>query len=119
MVTKGITVTGMTPTSDILQAQLEERIRFESLLADLSARFVLLPSEALDREIVDAQRRIGETLGIDGSTLGQPSPARRPAVDSHVGNPRKHSHSALSGGAVAPLGDQAGPGWPGGAVRLA
>jgi len=63
----------MNPPEGSLQAQLEERIRFETLLADLSARFVGLPAEALDREIEEAQRRICETLGLDRSTLGQPS----------------------------------------------
>ena len=63
----------MTPPQDDLRAQLEERIRFETLLADLSARFVGLRAEALDREIEDAQRRICETVGLDRSTLGQPS----------------------------------------------
>lgn len=68
----------MTLSEDSLQAQLEERIRFETLLADLSARFVGLPAEALDREIEDAQRRICETLGLDRSTLGQPSKTGEP-----------------------------------------
>jgi transcriptional regulator with GAF, ATPase, and Fis domain len=68
----------MTPPEDNLQAQLEERIRFETLLADLSARFVSLPAEALDREIEEAQRRICETLGIDTSSLGQPNKAGEP-----------------------------------------
>jgi formate hydrogenlyase transcriptional activator len=68
----------MTPPEDSLQAQLEERIRFETLLADLSARFVGLPAEALDREIEEAQRRICETLGLDRSALGQPSKAGKP-----------------------------------------
>jgi transcriptional regulator with GAF, ATPase, and Fis domain len=68
----------MTRSEDNLQAQLEERIRFETLLADLSARFVSLPAEALDQEIVEAQRRICETLGIDSSSLGQPNKAGEP-----------------------------------------
>jgi transcriptional regulator with GAF, ATPase, and Fis domain len=63
----------MNPPQNSLLTQLEERIRFETLLADLSARFVGLPPEALDREIEEAQRRICETLGLDRSTLGQPS----------------------------------------------
>ena len=62
----------MTPPQEDVRAQLEERVRFETLLADLSARFVGLPAEALDREIEEAQRRICETLGLDRSTLGQP-----------------------------------------------
>src|SRR5512143_43202 len=68
----------MTPSEDSLQKQLEERIRFESLLADLSAKFVGLPAEALDHEIEEAQRRICETLGLDRSTLGQPDEAGEP-----------------------------------------
>jgi formate hydrogenlyase transcriptional activator len=62
----------MTPPQDDLRAQLDERIRFESLLADLSTRFVGLPAK-LDRGIEQAQRRICETLGLDRSTLGQPN----------------------------------------------
>ena len=54
-----------------LRTELEERLRFETLLADLSARFVGLASEALDREIEDAQRRICQTVGLDRSTLVQ------------------------------------------------
>ena len=68
----------MTPLQDNLQAQVEERVRFETLLADLSARFVGLPAEALDHEIEEAQRRICETLGLDRSTLGQPNQAGEP-----------------------------------------
>ncbi len=63
----------MDPAEANLRIQLEERIRFETLLADLSARFVGLPAEALDHEIEEAQRRICQTLGLDRSTLGQPS----------------------------------------------
>jgi len=70
----------MTAPPDNLQAQLEERIRFESLLADLSARFVGLPAEALDHEIQEAQRRICETLGLDRSALGQPGKAGEPRL---------------------------------------
>jgi formate hydrogenlyase transcriptional activator len=72
---------------DSLPAQLEERIRFETLLADLSARFVGLPAEALDHEIVEAQRRICETLGLDGSTLGQPSKEGAPQLTHTWGTP--------------------------------
>ena len=68
----------MTKPYTILQGQIEERIRFETLLADLSARFVRVPAEALDHEIQEAQRRICETLGLDRSTLGQPNKAGEP-----------------------------------------
>ncbi len=68
----------MNPAEQNLQAQLEERIRFETLLADLSARFVGVPAESLDHEIVEALRRICETLGLDESSLGQPNQAGEP-----------------------------------------
>jgi formate hydrogenlyase transcriptional activator len=51
--------------------ELEERLRFETLLADLSARFVNLPADQIDGEIEDAQRRICECLGLDLSSLWQ------------------------------------------------
>jgi formate hydrogenlyase transcriptional activator len=44
-------------------------VQFEGLLADLSARFVHLPVDAVDGAIQDAQRRIVEALGLDRSTL--------------------------------------------------
>jgi formate hydrogenlyase transcriptional activator len=52
---------------------LKERLKFESLLAELSARFVNLPADRLDSEIEDAQRRICEHLDLDRSTLWQVS----------------------------------------------
>ena len=61
----------ITVSKTNFQPNLEEHLRFETLLADVSARFVGLPSEALDQEIEDAQRRICETLGLDRSTLTQ------------------------------------------------
>jgi len=48
---------------------LEEQLRFEKLLAEISGRFVNLPAERLDREIEDAQRRICEVLDLDRSSL--------------------------------------------------
>ena len=50
---------------------LEERLRFEALLAELSAHFVNLPSDQIGSEIEDAQRRICELLDLDRSTLWQ------------------------------------------------
>jgi len=50
---------------------LEQRLKFETLLADLSARFVGLPARELDREIEAAQKRICQALSLDRSTLGQ------------------------------------------------
>ena len=48
-------------------AALEERLKFETLLADLSARFVVLATDQVDRQIEDAQRWICELLGLERS----------------------------------------------------
>ena len=52
-------------------ADLEERLRFETLLTEISARFVNLPASEVDSEIQDAQRVICECLGLDHSALWQ------------------------------------------------
>ncbi len=53
------------------QEALEERLEFETLLANLSAHFINLPTDRIDSEIVDAQRQICQCLDIDRSTLWQ------------------------------------------------
>ncbi len=50
---------------------LKERLAFETLLSDISARFVSLPTAEIDSHIEFAQRRICETLGLDMSALWQ------------------------------------------------
>jgi len=61
----------MTESETDLRKELEDRLRFERLLADLSAGFVALPTDQVDRAIEDAQGRIGEALGVDRSSLFQ------------------------------------------------
>ena len=56
--------------ADLLK-ELEERLRFETLLADISARFVNLPADQIDTEIEDAQRRVCECLALDLAVLWQ------------------------------------------------
>lgn len=51
--------------------QLEEQLRFEMLLSEISGRFVNLPADQIDKEIVEAQRRVCECLGLDLSSLWQ------------------------------------------------
>ncbi len=51
--------------------RLEEQLRFETLLVDISRRFVDLPAEEVRGEIEHAQRRICEFLGFDLSVLWQ------------------------------------------------
>ena len=55
-----------------LTAELQDRLRFETLLSDLIARFVRLPPGQVDAAIEDAQRRFCEELGLDRSSLWQP-----------------------------------------------
>ncbi len=52
---------------------IEERLRFEILLADISARFINQPAVEIDHEIEVALRYISELLGIDFSALWQRS----------------------------------------------
>jgi len=54
-----------------LPDDLETRLRFEVLLADLSAGFVNLPPERVDGAVLDAQRRICECFDLDRSSLWQ------------------------------------------------
>ena len=61
----------MAPADDLLRAALEDRLRFETLIADLSAQLVNLDSDLIDGAIQDAQRRIVEALDLDRSSLFQ------------------------------------------------
>jgi len=71
-----------------LTKELEEHLRFESLLVDLSARFINLPADQVDGEIEDAQRRICECLGLDLSSLWQLSAENPPLLTlSHLYRP--------------------------------
>jgi signal transduction histidine kinase len=54
---------------DALRAELEDRLRFETFLAETSARFVHLPPDRIESEIVDAQRHVCEFLDLDRSVL--------------------------------------------------
>jgi PAS domain S-box-containing protein len=50
---------------------LLKQLSFETLISQLSAQFINLPTEEVDGVIEDAQRRICEFLGFDLSTLWQ------------------------------------------------
>jgi len=54
---------------------LENRLEFETLISDLSSRFINLPPGEVDRAIEDALRRVCEALGIDVAVLWQWSAA--------------------------------------------
>src|SRR5947209_10101683 len=50
---------------------LDERLRFETLLARLSATFINLPADAVDGQIERGLQQIVEFLAVDRSTLAQ------------------------------------------------
>jgi PAS domain S-box-containing protein len=50
---------------------LENRLEFETLISELSTRFINLPPGEVDREIEDAMGRVCEVLGIDRAMLWQ------------------------------------------------
>jgi formate hydrogenlyase transcriptional activator len=50
---------------------LKGRLEFETLLSDLSSRFVNLPADRIDGEILDAERNICNFLGLDQAALWQ------------------------------------------------
>jgi signal transduction histidine kinase len=54
---------------------LQQRLDFETLIADLLSRFTQLQAGAVDREIEDALRRVCEPLGVDLAILWQWSQA--------------------------------------------
>ena len=54
-----------------MHEELDARFRFETLIADLSLKFINLPPNQVDSEIEDAQRRVCECLGIDLCGLWQ------------------------------------------------
>ena len=63
---------------------LRAQLGFETLLSDLSARFISLPAGRVDDAIEDAQRSIVETLGLDRSVVYQLNPDTNEFFLSHV-----------------------------------
>lgn len=61
----------MTDPSRTPAEDLGNRLEFETLLADLSSRFINLPPDEVDRQIEDALRGVCALLGIDVAVLWQ------------------------------------------------
>ncbi len=104
----------MQESIETMHTELEERLRFETLLAEISARFVNLPADQIDSEIEGAQRRICEFLNLDRSALWQ-IPEREPgsaATDTYASaSGRPTSSRAAECKGFVPLDDAEGPGW--------
>jgi hypothetical protein len=85
----------MDQSTLILRAELESRLRFETLLTDLSSRFVNVPAEKVDSEINTALRLLCNTLGNDTAGLWQ----------QYEGDPNNillTHHCRLAGGPALP-----------------
>ena len=76
------------------EESVKERLEFESLLADISTRFVNLPAEQIDSEIEDAHRRVCECFGLDFSALWQLS------IESPRNYALTHSYRLADGPAI-------------------
>jgi PAS domain S-box-containing protein len=61
----------MTQANSRLQIELQEQLRFDTLISDLSARFISMPADQVDSEVEDAQRRVCDCLGFGASGLWQ------------------------------------------------
>jgi len=61
----------MTQANSRSHAELQDQLRFESLLAGLSSKFINVPTDQVDAIIEEAQRRFCEWLGIDLCVLWQ------------------------------------------------
>jgi formate hydrogenlyase transcriptional activator len=60
-------------SSSPILGTVNQRLQFEALVAELSARFVNLPPDKVDGVIEDSQRQIVEALDIDRATLWEVS----------------------------------------------
>jgi len=66
-----------------LVSPVQERLRFETFLAELSATFVNVPASQVDAEIESALRQIVDFLGIDRSGFGEVSANGRQMEITH------------------------------------
>jgi two-component system, NarL family, sensor kinase len=66
-----------------LASRVDERVRFETLLADLSATFVNLASDEVDSQIEFALGRLVHFLGVDRGGLGEFARDRKQLVVTH------------------------------------
>src|SRR5438270_12852840 len=71
------------PVALDLREQLEERLRFERLLTDLSATFVNVAADLVDAQIERALERLVDFLGIERSSFGQISEDNKAILVTH------------------------------------
>jgi formate hydrogenlyase transcriptional activator len=61
----------LSRVEETLRKTIEERLRFERLLTELSTAFVKIPSGEVDEEVEAVLQRIGEILGVDRTDFVQ------------------------------------------------
>src|SRR5437762_2022767 len=71
------------PVDVDLREQLEERLRFERLLTDLSATFVNVAADLVDAQIEQALEQLVDFLGIERSSFGQISEDNKAILVTH------------------------------------
>ena len=74
---------GRVPVELDLRGQLEERLRFERLLTDLSATFINVAADSVDAQIEQALERLVDFLGVERSSLGQVSQDNKDIAVTH------------------------------------
>jgi len=78
---------GLEPFQAFSVEEMDMRLRFETLLSELSTHFINLPPDCVDGEICGAQRRICEMLQIDLSALWQWTGSPDSLVLTHLYRP--------------------------------
>ena len=73
----------MAPAAEDLRPTIEERLEFETLIADLLARFVSVSAHQLDAAILETLRRLGEFLDADRGAVFLLDGAHRTLILSH------------------------------------
>ena len=76
-------IRSMAPAAEDTLPTLEQRLEFETLIADLLARFVSVSAQQLDVAIRETVRRLGEFLDADRGAVAQLDDTRRTLVFSH------------------------------------
>jgi formate hydrogenlyase transcriptional activator len=62
----------------------DERLRYETMLSDISTRFVNLPAQKIDQEIEACLKLIAQTLNIDRCSVAQLTPDKSELVVTHA-----------------------------------
>jgi formate hydrogenlyase transcriptional activator len=73
----------MPRANDPVRLAPEARVHFETLIADLSAQFVNLDANLVDRAVEDALKRLGEQLDVDRGILAQLADAGHGLIVTH------------------------------------